>query len=121
MRQDDDNDVFGPFRVPGTPDGLKHRVIEAASEALRQPARPTTWDLLWESRPLRAAWGVAILGLLVAHVLISLPTSGTPTAGATTGRGQLENLRDELDLPSVEVTPRAEALIMEMLKDEVQG
>lgn len=117
MNRNEERDVLTMFGVPQAPNNLKQRVLEAASEALKEAPGPSLWDFLWESRPLRVTWGVVIVGLVVANVVISFPATPQPRAEIATIRGEFKDLRKELDLPSVEVGPRAEALVMGPLRD----
>ena len=91
MNRNDEKNVFKTLSTPRVPKHLKPRVLDAAAEAFEAEAGPSRWDLLWDSRRLRATWFVATVGLIVAHVVISLPSSPPPPVG-TTARGQLENL-----------------------------
>jgi hypothetical protein len=76
----------------------------------------TRWDDLRGSRTFRAAWSTAVAGLLVAHVVISLPSRPTGPSHQRsieiTDRAQREALRDDLALPTVTVSPRALARVM---------
>ncbi len=116
MNRNDERDVFTTLGAPRAPDNLKQRVLDAASEALKAAPGWSLWDLLWESRPLRVTWAVAIVGLVVANIVISFPATPQPRAKTATLRGEFKDLQRELDLPSVEVGPRAEALVMGPLR-----
>jgi hypothetical protein len=112
MNRNDKTDIFATLRIPATPEGVKQRVLNAASEALEKPVRPTLWDVAWGNRLLRSTWALATTGLIVANISISFPASSPQLTKTVTARGQFENLRNELDLPSIVVGPRAEALVM---------
>jgi hypothetical protein len=112
MNQNDEKDMLAGLQAPATPRELKQRVLDAAFEALETTGTPTVWDVLWENRLLRASWAVAIVGLILAHVAISLPATPPRSAATLPPRDQLEDLRGVLDLPSMPVGPRAEALVM---------
>lgn len=112
MTQDDRKEIFGTLRAPRAPEELKNRVLNAAATALDERSERTLWDLLWGSRVARVAWAGTTLALIAAHVGLSLPAGSRPSVERSSARGQLEQLVDELDLPSVEITPRAEARVM---------
>ncbi len=114
MTRPHDIDPLEGHSVPGPPESLEGRVLAATAEALRDRAQTTVWDRLWTSRPLRLAWSVAFIGLLAAHAAISVPRSdpGEATRRAA-GRAPSDELRDEVALPTVDISPRAEALVME--------
>lgn len=113
MNERDDRELFSHLRSPRLPADLKQPVLHGAIRALGEDTPPRVWDRLWESRTLRAAWVVVTMGLIVAHVAISVsPGSARRPSGTETARGQMEDLRGVLDLPSVEISPRAEALVM---------
>ena len=65
MKSHDDSEVLSGLHRPTVPVGLKERALAAARAAAATPAR-TLADRLWESRPLRLAWAMAVLVLLVA-------------------------------------------------------
>jgi len=74
---------------------------------------PRLWDRLYESRQLRAAWGLTVVALAAAHVVLSLiPGSERPDTGAVAERSQTEQLYEILGLPTVEISPNAERLSM---------
>ena len=112
MKPDKHSDLLEGLRVPRAPAELERRVLDAASAASdRSTMRPTIWDRLWESRPLRVAWGLATLGLLLAHAGLSLaPDASRPGNNARAAdRRQAREIRELLALPRVEISPRAEA------------
>jgi hypothetical protein len=112
MNHDDDRDPFDGARVPRAPAELEARVLQAATEAME--SSPTLWDQLWESRPLRATWAMVTTGLIVANVAVSFqqdPSTGKVEL-ASTSRDEIEKIRDVLGFASMEIGPRAEALVM---------
>jgi hypothetical protein len=112
MSINDDRELLDGFRVPRAPDELEARVLRAATEALA--SAPTLWDRLWESRPLRATWGVVTTGLIVANVVVSFPRDssfGKPPV-AESSREEIEKIRDAIGFTPIEIGPRAEALVM---------
>ena len=96
MKQDD---PFAGLHVPRAPEHLKERTMRAATAALS--SRPTVWDRLWESRPLRAGWVVATVGLIIANVVISVSPDAISggDAFATSQRDQINEIRDVIGLP----------------------
>jgi hypothetical protein len=122
MRNLDDPDPFEGMRAPRAPSDLSPRVLTAARRALAARARKTIWDRWWESRPLRLAWGVACLVLVLGHLLISAfpnPTD-SPARSVRARRGETEGLRGVLSMPSLGISARAEALVFgsAILSDE---
>ena len=111
MKRDKHGDLFEGLRVPRVSAELERRVLDAATRSDRRIPIPTIWDRLWESRPLRVAWGMATLGLLLANVGLSLPTSAPRSEGnmRTADRRQAREIHELLALPQVEISPRAEA------------
>ncbi|MDX1389461.1 MAG: hypothetical protein R3344_09750 [Acidobacteriota bacterium] len=112
---------FNGLRAPRVPESLRERTLRSAAAALE--SRPTVWEHLWESQPLRAGWVVATIGLIVANVVISFPRAITPEAGpvATSTRDRIEALGDVLALPAIEISPRAEGLLDEETPSRVES
>jgi hypothetical protein len=98
------------LRPPKPPVSLKQRVLREAAQA--QSAAPSIWSRLVESRPLRAAWGLATVALLLANVWLSLSRPVTVQEEILSVRRHLELLSDELSLPQLYVSPRAEAMVL---------
>ena len=109
--QSNRDDPLAGLRPPRAPRELESSVLAAASRALDEPP-PTIWNRLWSSRPLRLGWSVATLVLLLAHLGLSVAPFGSP--GSRQARSMpgnaLRELNDILDVPAVEISPRAEAL-----------
>ena len=99
MRDDADKveELLAGLRPPEPPSGLEARVLRGAREALAREAGRDIWTRIWESRPLRVAWGISVSAgiLVICHVGITGLRSGrTPAAGQTTraareGNGEL--------------------------------
>ena len=81
-------------------DALRDLVLERAGAALGRPIALDRWTQIYASRPLRAAWAAAVLGLMVANM--TLPTAklrwreGRFVAGTAE---QIEELRAVVALP----------------------
>ncbi|HVN76642.1 MAG TPA: hypothetical protein VMT19_10025 [Thermoanaerobaculaceae bacterium] len=80
---------------PDPPEALRERALAAARAAWERPT--DRWQALWESRPLRVAWSVTAVLLLVANVVVrvtSKPASRVairPAAPrAARGAGELQ-------------------------------
>ena len=117
-------DPLSDFRAPGVPGHLKRSVLDAAGETLAAESETGVWDRLWDSRPLRAAWAVTTLGLLVAHVTLSVtPDRGRSAASVASQEEQreAEELRELLALPTIEISPRAERMAMGTNDKEVKS
>jgi hypothetical protein len=113
MTRHRNSDPLQGHRVPAPPAQLERRVLDAATTALRDGPRTVLWNRLWASRPLRLAWALAVIGLLGAHAAMSLGLPDPPSnTSRLTDRTPSSELREELALPMVEISPRAEALAM---------
>jgi len=111
----DGEPTFGGLRPPRVPGDLERRVLDAAGQVFDDPARPTLWDRLWTSTPLRAAWAVTTGALMVAHVVLSLPDHPPtrPDSSATSVDATVpDDLRDVIRLPQLEISPRAARLCL---------
>ena len=99
----DDRSPLAGLQPPRAPHALAESVLAAAREALAEEAASTTWDRLWNSRPLRLAWAGSTFALLLAHVALSV-SPGAAVAVAEE-REQAGELREILDLPPMESAP----------------
>lgn len=90
---------FRDLRPPAAPAGLRERTLagaRAAAEAAGRaapagedrPGRRGLADLLWESRPLRLAWAVALVGLIGVNLYLDRAPARTqePRTAATSQR-----------------------------------
>lgn len=68
---------------PHPPPELRHRTLLAATEAMKNPPVRDSWTAIWESRPLRLVWAVAIVGLMMANVLIPVGPRQSPATHPT--------------------------------------
>ena len=113
MSENRSRDPFSGLRTPRVPAGLKGRVLAAAARTRPVNDAPTFWDRIWERRPLRLAWAVTTGALLLAHAALSLaPGPGAARPAGGDARGQREELRDALALPTIEISPSAERFSM---------
>ena len=69
------------------PRGLRERALTAANDARPEVEEADPWRRLWESRPLRLAWAIAVALLLAANVVSrtgspSHPRTAAPVAAA---------------------------------------
>ena len=89
---------FDELDVPGPPETLRERVLQAAGAALERDPAPDRWRRVWESRAARLAWAVSVAGLLVAHAYI------TPreTAARETASFDEEEITELARLPRIE-------------------
>ena len=69
-RQQDTETVLAALEPPGPPDSLRDRALRRAGAALDRPPAQDRWARIYANRPLRAAWAAAVLGLVVANVLL---------------------------------------------------
>jgi hypothetical protein len=63
---------FAGLTSPGPPPELREKVLAPAREALAKEVVPDVWTRIWESRPLRLAWAVAAVLLVIANFGISV-------------------------------------------------
>lgn len=71
--------------APPAPDAsLRQRTLARARLAHPAPAPADAWRRAWESRPLRLAWGTAVLLLVAAHVFL-VPKRPAPNANVVRG------------------------------------
>ena len=101
----DDRSPLAGLRPPRAPHALAESVLAAAREALAEEAASTTWDRLWNSRPLRLAWAGSTFVLLLAHVALSVSPGAGAAVAVAEEREQAGELREILDLPPMESAP----------------
>jgi len=114
MKPKNDRDLFQGMRAPHAPSDLRQRVLRAATDALETTEPQTIWDRVWESRALGRSWATVTLGLLLAHAGLAA-LSNSPDSAAdrrSVERRQAREVYQLLDLPTVEISPRAAALAL---------
>jgi hypothetical protein len=114
MNQNRDRDPLRGLRVPGAPEELRRRALQAAQATSPEIPASSIWDRLWEDRRLRRAWSTAVALLLAGHALVGLLPSPGPSPPPTSGERSpgIGELREVLELPPLEISPRAETLVM---------
>lgn len=71
---------------PKPPRGLEERTVRGAREAMVCEAARDAWTRIWESRPLRIAWAVSVVALVLCHLSITELRSVSGKAGTQTAR-----------------------------------
>ena len=72
------------FGVPRPPDSLRARSLAAAAATMAGSAsRPGLWVRMWQTRAARLAWAAAVAGLVLAHVVLSVPARSTTAHGGS--------------------------------------
>lgn len=67
------------FEAPLPPASLRTRSLTAARAAMAgAEGRTDLWTRLRQSRAARVAWAAAVAGLVLAHVVLSVPARSTP-------------------------------------------
>jgi hypothetical protein len=56
------------LQPPEPPRDLREKVLRGAREALAREAARDAWTRIWESRPLRVAWGLSVVVLVICNV-----------------------------------------------------
>ena len=98
MNKRQPHDPLSGLRVPRAPSELRERVLRAAG---RVEGSRGIWDRLWESRPLRLAWAVTTIGLLLANAALSLAPGPSPQTNRASMREQeMAASRGVLSAPS---------------------
>lgn len=102
---------FGELNVPGPPEALRERVMQAAGAALERDPAPDVWSRVWESRAARLAWAISVAGLLVAHAYVT-PREAAPREIASFDEEEITELArlpriDSAALASVTLEPGA--------------
>jgi hypothetical protein len=89
MRDDPDKlqQLLSKLQPPEPPSALEARVLRGAREALAREAERDIWTRIWESRPLRLAWGISVSVLVICNVALGELRAGrrgpaTPPPGS---------------------------------------
>jgi hypothetical protein len=86
---------FAGLTPPDPPAEMREKVLAVARRALAREAVPDVWTRIWESRPLRIAWAVAAVLLVIANVGISMRRpSGRAVVSRTEARTGAEAERE---------------------------
>lgn len=75
-------ELLSDLESPAPPPGLRSRVLARAAAALARGPAPDPWRRIWESRPLRLGWALAVLLLAGANLLLPA-RPGRPAAVAS--------------------------------------
>ncbi|HQT94129.1 MAG: hypothetical protein B7X11_00200 [Acidobacteria bacterium 37-65-4] len=97
--------LLAAIEEPEPPRGLRGLTLAGAAAAgAREPA-VDAWRRLWESRPLRLAWAVAVLVLVGANLALRAGSRArppaVPAAAALQERAGLKELQAIVDLPRI--------------------
>lgn len=88
------NAWFSGLEIPQPPDGLRRSALAAATERWSRPATSDRWRRIWESQPLRVAWGAAVVVLVAANLVVPSRTARPRTSASTS-----DELREFVKLP----------------------
>lgn len=100
-----ETDPLSGLRASPAPRELSGTVLDAAREALAARSTQTIWDRAWNSRGLRIAWLSATVGLLAAHVYVTIvPERGAAATRAVDVRPVADELAPIAQLPRIERT-----------------
>lgn len=97
--------LLAAIEEPEPPRALRGRALARASAAGARKPAVDAWRRLWESRPLRLAWAVAVALLLAANVIIrtgspSHPRMAAPIAASKEHQNSRE-LQAIVELPRI--------------------
>lgn len=112
MTEPRSREPFDGLRAATAPDRLRDRVLAAAEAALAAGQSYGVWDRLCESRAWRTAWASAAAILIAAHVVLSLVPGVSRSRPGVTTQDWSGDLREELALPEVEISPRAARIVL---------
>jgi hypothetical protein len=82
--------LLATLRPPEPAPALQESVLSGARAALTREAARDAWTRVWESRPLRIAWAVAVVVLVICHAGITELRSASARAGTQTARAVRE-------------------------------
>jgi hypothetical protein len=87
--------LLAVLHPPEPPPGLQEKTLRGAREGLAREAGRDAWTRIWESRPLRVAWGLSVVVLVICNLGIgelrpARGVAGAPAArSARDGNGQI--------------------------------
>jgi hypothetical protein len=105
--------LFPGLKVPGPPEDLRQQVLSRARQAAESGPRRELWARLWESRPVRLAWGASVLALVVCHVAIPVGDARPPKEAPTQAHASVDDHEDLAviaDLPKLSFDGRPSAV-----------
>jgi len=98
-KKQDAETILAALEPPGPPDGLRDRVLRRAGAALDRPTAQDRWARIYVSRPLRAAWAVMVLVLVVANILLPRANRRSRESFVEGATGRIPELREVVDVP----------------------
>lgn len=96
--------LLAAIEEPEPPRALRGRAMAGADEAWARGPVADRWRALWESRPLRLAWAVAVLALVAANVVVRTGSPSHPRIPAAVATS--EEHRDSRELQAIVELPR---------------
>jgi len=112
--------LFPGLRVPEPPEDLRGQVLSRARQALERGPRHDLWARIWESRPVRLAWGASILALVVCHLVVPVGDGGPAREPSTLARSESDD-QEELaviaDLPTISLEAKSIAAASRVLEE----
>ncbi len=97
--------LLAAIEEPEPPRGLRELALAGAAAAGARKAAVDAWRRLWESRPLRLAWAVAVALLVAANFTIRTGSRArppaVPAAAAAQERAGLKELQAIVELPRI--------------------
>ena len=89
--------LLGGLAPPEPPSELQGKVLRKATDALVRETARDIWTRLWESRPLRVAWGSAVAVLLAVNAVLPAGRHTSPVQAAAPNVQSVPLPGDELD------------------------
>lgn len=97
--------LLAAIEEPEPPRGLRGLALAGAAAAGARKPAVDAWRRLWESRPLRLVWAVAVVLLVAANVALRIGPHTRPTtaaaAAASRERAGLKELQAIVELPRI--------------------
>ena len=98
QRQDTET-ILATLEPPGPPDALRDRVLRRAGAALDRPPAQDPWARIYVSRPLRAAWAVMVLVLVVANIFLPRANRRSRESFVEAAAERIPELREVVVVP----------------------